>query len=147
MSVTFSVPEPLIVPPFIVIDDQLDVPPAPNANVPDCSVRVPAPLELVPLLNVCVPPLSNTVAPLAMLNAPVSVPPPFRLSVFAFAFTVPVLLKATPTTLVAEPDITHVPALFTCRVPAPPPSWIWLLFPAIVNVPLFCSVAAFCSCR
>ena len=65
-------------------------------------------------------------APAETFNAPLSVPPPFRLSVPAWTDTVPVLLKAVLIVEVeALPDFVHVPALFTAALaPVSPEPWL-----------------------
>jgi hypothetical protein len=77
------------------------------------KLAVPAPLIEDPALKSKVPlPVKAKVAAEATLNSPLWAPPLFKLSVPLLAFTVPVLLNATPTDVVPVPPVfSNVPAL------------------------------------
>src|SRR5712692_6432389 len=72
-------------------------------------------------LSANVPPAKLNVPPLATLNEPahavVQLPPPERIRVPAFAFTVPLLLNATLTVLDTPPVICNVPAMLLITAP------------------------------
>jgi hypothetical protein len=84
-------------------------------------------------LSANVPPAKLNVPPLATLNDPAhavaQLPPPERISVPAFAFTVPLLLNATLIVLETPPVICNVPALL--NVLAVPPLKI-MPFPTLL---------------
>src|SRR5712692_5134850 len=100
-------------------------------------------------LSANVPPAKLNVPPLATLNEPahavVQLPPPERIRVPAFAFTVPLLLNATLTVLDTPPVICNVPALLNVlavpplkMMPFPLPFTIFQVAPArlLITAPL-----------
>src|SRR5713101_7762091 len=101
-------------------------------------------------LSANVPPAKLNVPPLATLNEPahavVQLPPPEKISVPAFAFTVPLLLNTTLTVLDTPPVICNVPALLNVlavpplkAMPFPLPFTIFQVAPArlLITAP-FC---------
>src|SRR6266852_1449357 len=88
-------------------------------TAPAEKLAVPAPLAEDPVLKLKVPPEKLSVAPVAALKTPASVPPPEKLNVPLLPITLPVLLNATLTVLDTPPVICNVPALLNAAA-APP---------------------------
>ena len=106
-----------------------------RASAPTLSVlttSVPAPL-VVTLFSVWLPLRNSSLAPLAMLNTPLSVPPPCISSVPAFTLTVPVLLNCVPTAVVVFDCLLKTPLLL--KMPPPPPA-LMVLSNALASVKL-----------
>jgi len=88
-----------------------------NTTVP--APNAPAPPIAPPRLKVALPPPKLNVPPEATVKAPGSLPPPVSASVPELAFTVPVLLNATPTEVVPVPPVfSKIPALL--NIPGTP---------------------------
>src|SRR5713226_4054675 len=114
-------------------------------TTPAEKLAVPAPLTEDPALKLKVPLEKFSVAPVAALKPPASVPPPENVSVPAFAFTVPLLLNATRMSLATPPVICNVPALLNAgavpplkKIPFPLPFTIFQVAPArlLITAPL-----------
>ena len=86
--------------------------------VPALSRTVPAPVMPAPEFRSCVPPPNSRVFPLAEVKLPVLVPPPPRVRVPLWAFTVPVLLTVMLRVVESVPaDFLSVPELLNAAVP------------------------------
>src|SRR6266850_7713980 len=98
-------------------------------TVPPPTDMAPAPLTEDPLCSKCVPPLKLSAVPLGVVNWPLLVPPPVKLSVPVCTCTRPELLQATPMVLVPVPALLRsVPVLAkrglgVFRITALPSAW------------------------
>src|SRR6266446_6974590 len=141
-----NVPVKFAVPPLTVVPPGMLYVPV-RFSVPPLKITAPAPLMLPPSANV--PPAKLNVPPLPTLNDPahpvVQLPPPEKISVPAFAFTVPLLLNATLTVLDTPPVICNVPALLNVlavpplkMIPFPLPFTIFQVAPdtLLITAPL-----------